>query len=415
MRAGSLVPPVLVVVVALGCSAAPASTSGSARPGASLVPSPGVTSSQPAGSGGPTMAPGPVEGWQQMGEPPAFRAATVERIGPLAEGFVAVGCAGTMDDCESPAIWTSPDGLDWSGPVRLPLLPGEDPRSARAAISTAAGILVGGDVGRDDRIQAALWLVPGRGGVGRIAPIASFADASVADLLVVDDRLLAVGSGAFMDYAGFRAWHSDDGVAWVPDVTETRDEAAPTAVLAYEDGIVAWGPTCGVCVPETAFWRSTDGVAWSGARRELEGQFAHATVVAATSAGLVAFGTTGVDPPTPSAWLLADGADRWEPRDAPPQPDSTFVRAHLSVGDGAVAAGTSQLGDRPAGLVWLAGPGEPSWRQPITLPGIEVMSVFPDPARSDGLVLAGRTSAGERSAVSLWLGSVDWASPAGND
>jgi len=388
----------LLVLAASGCSA-PA--------GPSLAPSKAVSSaSAPAAS--PTNLPGAVEGWTFIGEPASFRASTIDRIMRIDSEFVAMGCTGLLE-CRAPAIWRSADGVDWAEPTVLPLFAGEVARSAKAVMSFRGGLVVGGEVGRGDRIQAAFWLVAAGGEPERVEDAPSFADSSVVDLLAVGDRVLALGTGAFMEYSGFKAWHSDDGVTWMPAVIPPAESAYPTAGLVLADGILAWGPTCGVCPPETAFWRSADGVEWQDARQEIRGDFAYVTAIGTTDAGLVAFGTTGIDPPRPAAWLLEDGTDEWVPRPAPPQSGSARIQAHISVGGGALVAGTSLSGNKPTALIWLAGPGEAEWRPPVSLPGVEVLGAFLDPLVPDQVLVAGRMSVGNQVVVGLWRGSVDWS------
>jgi hypothetical protein len=398
----------LLVAGAAGCAGPPASTPGSSSASPRSTSSPVATAS-PIGTDAPTTTPPSAGGWQPIGEPPTFRAGTIRRIVPVATGFVAVGCTGAADECGAPAIWTSVDGLAWSTPIELPLLPGDLPRSATAAVVAPGAVVVGGEVGRADRVHAALWVAAGGGAFERIADDPSFADGSVGHLLSLGDGLVAIGSDAYMEYTGFRAWRSNDGLAWFSTVPESDDQASPNGVVGVEGGLVAWGPTCSVCPAETAFWRSADGASWSAGRRELDGEFSYASTLGVTDAGLVAFGTTGVDPTAPAAWFLANGTERWVPVDPPPQPERTSIRFHLVVGHGAVLAGTSLTEDRPTGLVWLSGPGETGWRPPMALPGVRVMGVLQDPTRLERLILVGETEAADRPSVGLWVGTVDWA------
>jgi hypothetical protein len=400
---------VLLVAGAAGCAGPPGSRSESPSPLPDATASPVATASS-IGSASPTSTARSADDWQPIGEPAPFRAGTIRRILTVRTGFVAVGCTGLVDECAAPAIWTSVDGLAWSAPTTLPMLPGETARSATAAVVVSGAIVIGGEVGRADRIRAALWVAAAAGGpFERVPDVPSFGDGSVGHLLAVAGGLVAVGSDAYMEYAGFRAWHSVDGLAWVPTVPQWDDQASPTGVVGVEGGLVAWGPTCSVCPAETAFWRSADGSSWSDGRRELDGEFAFASTIGVTDGGLVAFGTIGVDPTNPAAWSLANGTERWVPIDPPPQPGRVSVRSHLAVGHGAVLAGTSLAGDRPTGLIWLSGPGETGWRPPMALPGVAVMGMLRDPTRPERLILVGETLTGDRPSVGLWVGSVDWA------
>jgi hypothetical protein len=339
--------------------------------------------------------------------PPALRAATIEDVVAVDTGFIAVGCTGTIATCEAPAIWTSGDGLAWSSPIELPVRPGEIPRSANSAAMLAGTVVVGGAVGTGDRIRAALWVAAEGGAFERIPDLASFADASVRILQPVDGGLIALGSQAYTEYVGFRAWSSSDGRSWAPTAPESSDEAMPLGVVLADGGIVAWGPTCGVCPAETAFWRSAVGGAWTEPRREIDGAFAYVTTIGVAETGLLAFGTIGIDPPAPAAWFSAKGSAAWEPMEPPPQPDRTSIRSHLAVGGGAVLAGTTLVGDRPTGLVWVSRPGEVDWRLTATLADFTVIGLRQDPTRPERILLVGQRGV-EQPTLAIWSGSVDW-------
>jgi len=389
---------VMISALAVGCA-------GPSVP--SSAPS-GSPSSAPTDEPTPTLAPDPTFDWRAIGEPAAFRGASV-RFVAVGSGFVAVGCVPGPETCLAPAIWTSADGVDWSGPTEMPLLPRELPRAATAAVAWEGGLVVAGEVGRGDRIHVALWFASDGQIFERVPDDASFADASIVELLDVNGSLVAIGAGAYTHYSGFKAWRSDDGTTWTLTARGATDDSAPYGAVGIEGGVVAWGATCSVCVPETAFWRSADGITWTGARRELEGEFAHATALGVTHAGLVAFGTTGVDPAPPAAWSLPNGAGAWQADDPPPQPEHTTIRTHLLVGHGAVLAGTSYADDSQTGLIWLRGPDDAAWREPVTAPVVSVVTLLQDPDRPAELILVGQVDRNGRQVLALWSGSVDWA------
>ena len=399
-------PVVSLAVIAL-LSLSPA---GCATPGSTIGPSasPAAPQSTAPATQGPT--PGPSLGagtWQAVEVPPALRAATIEDVVAVDTGFIAVGCIGTIATCDAPAIWTSGDGLAWSSPIELPVRPGEIPRPANSAAVLAGTVVVGGAVGTGDRINAALWVAADGGAFERIPDLASSADASVRILRRVDSGLVALGSQAYMEYSGFRAWYSSDGRSWAPAAPESSDEPTPYGVVLADDGIVAWGPTCGVCPPETAFWRSAVGETWTEPRREIDGAFAYVTTIGVAETGLLAFGTIGIDPPAPAAWFSAKGTAAWEPMEPPPQPDRTSIRSHLAVGGGAVLAGTTLVGDRRTGLVWFSRPGEVDWRLTATLADFTVIGLRQDPVRPERILLVGQSGV-EQPTLAIWSGSVDW-------
>lgn len=351
-------------------------------------------------------------GWRSLGTPEVLEAGIVRAIASTLTGFVAVGCSGAaraVAECSAPAVWTSVDGVAWTPPIDLPLLPGELPRVATAALATDGGVIVAGEVGRGDRIHVAVWLASDGRTFERAPDGVSFVDASIGNLVDLNGSLVAVGSGAYTHYSGFKAWRSEDGITWTPTANGATDDYAPGGVVGIEGGVVAWGDTCSVCVPETAIWRSADGITWTGARRELEGEFAHATALSVTHAGLAAFGTTGVDPASPAAWSLPNGASAWQAGVPPPQPERTTIRTHLLVGHGDVLVGTSYSGDSPTALIWLRGPDDVAWPQPIAAPGVSVVTVLQHPDRPAELILVGEVDRNGRQVLALWSGSVDWA------
>jgi hypothetical protein len=398
----------MISVLALACASP-------SVPGSAPVPSSalsGPSTSAPTDEPTPTLQPDQTFDWRPIGEPVAFRGASV-RFVAVGSGFVAVGCVLGLEICDAPAIWTSLDGRDWSGPTELPLLPGELPGPATAAVAWQSGLVVAGHVGRGDRFHVALWFAPDGQTFERVPDDASFADASIVEVLELNGSLVAVGSGLQLHYSGFKAWRSEDGFTWTYTDEGATGEGAtgdyvPSGAVGIEGGVVAWG-ACSICVPETAFWRSVDGITWTGARRELEGEFAHATALGVTHAGLVAFGTTGVDPTSPTAWSLPNGAGAWQADDPPPQPERTTITTHVLVGHGAVLAGTSHASDSQTGLIWLRGPDDVAWREPITAPGVSVVTLLQDPDRPADIILVGQVDRNGRQVLAVWSGSVDWA------
>jgi hypothetical protein len=314
-------------------------------------------------------------------------------------------------DCDVPATWHATDGIAWSEPIILPMAAGEIAGVATTAVETSAGIVVGGNVRLgDDRIHAALWLASDARSFERIADDPALEDASVVALATFRDRVIAIGAGAFMEPGGFRAWSSDDGRTWADATPALKGEPFPTGLLARADGLVAWGPTCSVCPPSTAWWVSADGSRWEEKAVDLGGRFANVTIVAEVEGGLVAFGTLGGgdDPVTPAGWFLPSDAEQWVTAVAPPAPTPGTVDRFLLVGHGSVLAGTAWSQPAYRGLVWYQAPGDPSWRQAAQMPGIEVVALLQDPVALERLIVVGRESAGTGQTV-IWSGTVDWA------
>jgi hypothetical protein len=398
-----------------GCVSAPAtSPSPSVAVQATGSPAPAPTAS-PEPSRTPLVAidPSGTGDWRMVPDPIGLGTSTVQRIVAVPDGFVALGCTAFPGiECDAPALWTSVDALTWSEPILLPTLPGEIRAQALAAAVTRAGLAVGGLVERTDRVHAALWFSSDGRSFERVADGASLADAAVFNLTSVDDRFVAVGARAPYggEFFGFRAWSSDDGRTWVDRTPAEPGEAGGGGLLAVEDGLVAWGLTCTVCVPETAWWRSRDGLTWTATGREIAQAGARVTTVGVNEGGLIAFGTIGGgdEPLLPAAWSRGTGADRWEPAQTPTQPEGMSVARYLLVGHGAALAGQTSVEDQPVGLIWLTGPGEDTWRPPVQLPGLWVTALLQDPAQLDRLVVVGSSPEGDRQRIVLWTGTVDW-------
>ena len=389
--------------------------------GSGPVPSPSgrpeASQSGPAPTTVSTAEPVPGEAgpgdWHRLPDPAAFANASVRNVARVSNGFIATGCTTLpgVADCDLPATWHATDGIAWSEPIVLPMAAGEIAGVATTAVETSAGIVVGGEVGRgDDRIQAALWFASDARSFERVTDDSSLDDAIVVALATVGERVVAIGAGAFMEYAGFRAWWSDDARTWADATPAGVGEPYPTGVLAREDGLVAWGPTCSVCPPSTAWWVSADGLRWEEKAVDLGGRFGNVTVVAEVEAGLVAFGTLGGgdDPVTPAGWFLPNDSEQWETAVAPPAPTPGIVDRFLPVGHGSVLAGTAWGQPAYRGFVWYQGPADPSWRQAAQMPGIEVVALLQDPVALERLIVIGRESAGTGETVT-WTGTVDWA------
>ncbi len=405
---------VLSLMVTTGCASVPLAS-----------PSPSVAV-QPTASPKPTASPEPSRtplvaidpsgtgDWRRLPDPPGLGTSIVQQIVAVPDGFVALGCTALPGiECDAPSLWTSVDALTWSEPILLPTIPGEIHGQASAAAVTRAGLAVGGLVVRDDRVHAVLWFSSDGRPFERVGDAASLADAAVGNLTSVGDRFIAVGARAPYggEFYGFRAWSSDDGRTWVDRTPVDPGEAVGGGLIAVEGGLVGWGPTCTVCVPETAWWRSPDGLTWAATGNELAQAGANVTTVGVNDGGLVAFGTIGGgdEPLLPAAWSRGTGADRWEPAQPPTQPEGMSVTRYLLVGHGAALAGQTSVEERPIGLVWLWGPGDDVWRPPVQLPGMWVIALLQDPVRLDRLVVVGSSSEGDRQRIVLWTGTVDWA------
>jgi hypothetical protein len=211
-------------------------------------------------------------------------------------GLVAVGSDGSPKRGGVAAVWTSPDGINWS---RVPhdeaVFGGEDDGYYGQSMDsvTAGGpglVAVGSDVGR-----AAVWTSPDGIAWSRVPhDEAVFGGAGMSSVTAGGPGLVAVG--------GNLVWTSVDGITWsrIPH-DETvfggpADIGMRSVISVGGPGLVAVGGDAG----RAAVWTSPDGITWSrvphdegifGGREDME-----MWSVAAGGAGLVAVGADGPDP-----------------------------------------------------------------------------------------------------------------------
>jgi hypothetical protein len=403
---------IALALLVAACVSGPAAPSSGTPTTSQSGPLPSTSQSAPPPTPVSTVEAG-LGDWNRLPDPTAFANASVRNVAGVADGFIATGCTTLPGDlaCDQPAVWRAADAVAWSEPIRMPMAAGETAGLAKAAVAVSAGLVVGGEVRlADDRIHAALWFAPDGRSFERVPDDPALEDATIVALTAVGERVIAIGAGAYTEFAGFRAWSSEDGRTWADATPAVKGEPFPLGVLAHTDGLVAWGPICSVCPPGTAWWTSSDGVTWTEMAIDLGNRFANVTVVAEIPGGLVAFGTTGAfdDPVAPAGWLRSTGSDRWEMAVAPLGPAFDVLSQFLLVGHGSVLAGTAWSQPAYRGLVWYQAPGDPSWRQAAQMPGIEVVALLQDPVALERLIVIGRDSAGTGETV-IWSGTVDWA------
>jgi hypothetical protein len=408
----------VIVALAIGlglaaCSQVPGpspTASSTARP-----PSPGASGSlAPTPTPTPMPPPAALVQWRELPPQDALREARFVSVVSAADRFLGLGCVTLRNEgCVQPAIWQSDDGLRWSsaGPVFLP--PESSSGMVTAAAASRIGTVAAGNVRQGDKTEASIWLL-GADGWAQITP-QSASDSTITALLATDNRVIAVGSGAFTHFSGFRAWWSADASTWgaAPSIADDAG-GYPTDLLPVDGALLAWGTACGdVCpVLPTAWWITADGTAWQPveAPRGLDG--ANVTGIGHTEGGPVAFGSTGApEPLEPAAWVADETAADWRRVEPPPQPDATTVRYHLLVGHGSVAAGYAPPGpggDQLRSLVWLRGPGESTWRAPVEIPDMEVVGLIQNPEQLNRIIVIGRTFEGLAEHIVIWTGLVDW-------
>ena len=414
-RAARLAVALAMAIGAAACGVAPGPTT--IVPRATPSPTRDATGSfVPTPVPTPTPPPAGLADWQQVPAQDSLRGAEFNSVTWVGDRFLGLGCVANQEGCIQPAIWESIDGLEWrtAGPVFLP--PDASSGTVLAAASTRIGTIAAGSVRQDDKIQASIWLRGAEGWV-QVTP-QSASDTTVSALFATPDaRVIAVGSGAFTHFSGFRAWWSSDGTTWAaaPSVAD-QGGGYPTDLLPVGTSLLAWGHSCGdVCpVLPTAWWQSPDGTAWQpvGPPRGLED--ANVTAVGRTDGGFIAFGTTGSgdQPVEPAAWTADETAAVWQAVEPPAQPDATTISDHIPIGHGSVVAGTGPPGpgrDQPTGLVWLRGLGESAWRPPATIPDVGVLALIQHPQQLNRVIVLGQTFDGLQGRLVIWTGTVEWA------
>jgi hypothetical protein len=344
-----------------------------------------------------------------------LRDARFDSVAYVGDRLLGLGCLANQEGCVQAAIWESDDGLEWrtAGSVILP--PDTSSGTVTSAVSSRIGTVAAGNVRQGDKILASIWL---RGGNGwaQITP-QSAPDSTINALLATDGRVLAVGSGAFTHYSGFRGWWSADSTTWqaAPSVAD-QSGGYPSDLLPVDGALLAWGTSCGDVCPTlpSSWWLSVDGTAWQPADPPPGLEGAELTTIGRTEGGFVAFGSLGEpgEPRQPAAWVADESAAAWQAVEPPPQPDQATVQYHLLVGHGSVVAGTGPPGpgrDQSTGLVWLRGPGESAWRRPVAIPDVTILALIQSPVQLNRVIVIGRTFEGLTEHIVIRTGLVDWA------
>lgn len=415
-RAARLAVVLAIAVAPAACSQVPIVTPPPATPvRPTPTPTDGVPTPTPP-SPTETPRPGGLAEWRQLPPQDSLADARFVSADWIGDRFLGMGCvAPSADGCVQPAIWESADGLDWQRSAPVFLDPELSGGTVVAAASSRIGTVAAGNVTDGDKIHASIWL-RGADGWAQVTP-QSAADATVTSLLATDGRVVAVGSGAFTHFSGFRGWWSADGTTWSA-APSGGDESGgyPSDLLPVEGGLLAWGTSCGdVCpVLPSSWWLTTDGAAWQGVGPPPGLADGNVTAIGPTNAGYAAFGTTGSgdQPVVPAAWVADETAAQWRSVDPPPQPDATTVTHHLLIGHGEGVAGSAPPGlgrEQLQGLVWLRGPGETAWRALVDLPDVDVIALLQVPDQPNRIVVIGRTFEGLEERVVIWTGLVDWA------
>ena len=269
-------------------------------------------------------------------------------------GFVAVG-----NDLGrgAGAVWTSPDGQDWTRRVHDEATFGGPGNQVMLSVSTAGSgfVAVGGDRGRE---AAAIWTSPDGEEWRRVAHDEEVLGGPEAQLMLSvtegEAGLVAVGN----DADAVRVWSSPDGDEWSraahdEDVLGGTIRPLMSSVVAAGPGFVAGGHD--PLANDAAVWTSPDGQSWS--RVECEGLDASGPqsmrALAEGGPGLVAVGRDDAAG-TAAVWTSTDGQAWDRVEDEALARPGTGMEAVTEGEAGLVAVGYDDGDEGGAAAVWIA-------------------------------------------------------------
>ena len=227
-------------------------------------------------------------------------------------GLVAVGTEAVENDVDG-AVWTSPDGIDWS---RVPhdeaVFGGEGDQSITSVTAGGPGLVAVGTDGPVKNSDVAVWTSTDGVTWSRVphdeAVFGGGGNQSITSVTAGGPGLVAVGTDASHDDGDPAVWTSPDGITWsrVPNEAvfggEDRelmgaDRQVMESVTPGGPGLVAVGFEGSFSNSDAAVWTSPDGITWSRVPHDdavFGGRFSQTMVsVAAGGPGLVAVGWDG--------------------------------------------------------------------------------------------------------------------------
>ena len=204
-----------------------------------------------------------------------FEMASVSRVVPSGEGFAAVG-----RDRQGPALWLSPNGMNWERQAVTD--------SVRGLIESVAAngpslIAVGQQPPNTETVVGAIWVLPSEASPPPETPTtpppgpsaiesgwtrididaALIADGRLHDVAPSDQGLLALGISREPDGTRSRlVLTSMDGLAW-EIAASLPEQPVPASIVEGGPGLVIGGSEDSEDVSDAAFWYSTDGSTWT--------------------------------------------------------------------------------------------------------------------------------------------------------
>jgi hypothetical protein len=341
--------------------------------------------------------------WQRMPVSPTMHGALIRAVTGGTHGqLIAVGGVLTADGLETPAAWTSADGLTWVR-AKVPALGGN---GEMADVVAGRGRLVAvGWRDSDSGSLAAAWTSPD-GGAWSLAPAAPGDGSGTAQAVAYAEAgYVAVGSSQpdGSNSVG-AAWVSPDGIAWtkVPDqpAFAPADQTAGrfgglsiTDIVAGGPGVVAVGSQDSSTGPLGAIFTSRDGRSWTRLPPEPTLDGAYLQTVATWAGGLAIAGDiSGYAGSDPVIYASPDGG-AW----------TRLARTDLDPGRRDDPGGVTLAGIAPFGadLIGVGSGGDyPGRQQAAIWVGAPTGTLVPDhvcPATVDSLVVLASMTAADRA------------------
>lgn len=221
-------------------------------------------------------------------------------------GLVAVGEDRSRDvDDGDVAVWTSVDGITWSRVPHDESVFGTG--QVTSVTSTDSRIVAVGNEGFDGGDHAAVWTSPNGIDWSRVPHDDNvFGRAVMQSVTVGGPGFVAVGSAGSGDGIDAAVWTSADGINWsrVPhdeDIFGGVAGQAMESVTVGGPGLVAGGWDVGAA----AVWTSPDGITWSRVSED-QAIFASGKIssVASANSALVAVGNDWSDNYDAAVWVM---------------------------------------------------------------------------------------------------------------
>jgi hypothetical protein len=292
-------------------------------------------------------------------------------VATSASGFVAVGFDTSGGDFDA-AVWTSPDGVEWSRVARDEgVFGGNETQTMRSVMALDRGFVAVGNDSSGGDFDAAVWTSPDGVEWSRVPHdeevFGGDGNQQMDSIAAAASGLVAVGLEKIDNDTDAAVWTSPDGVVWsrVPHdeaVFGGGDVQKTMSVAAWESGFVAVGMDLSGGDFDAAVWTSPDGVVWSRVPHDeaVFGGDANQQMdeVVITESGFVVVGleSTGEDWDA-AVWTSPDGAV-WS---RVPHDEVVFggdanqqVLSVVAAESGVVAVGDEESGGDFDAAVWVA-------------------------------------------------------------